>query len=327
MTIYHGHVVLACIVTSVIVIVLLVGLSTSVGTNMTLHDYDTVVSALTPNMQLLPYGKAAPKPFTNAFNGSIVHGTYVVRLDKPTPKFFHDRKLAAMDWQDGTLSTPQLLHFKTENDHAEDPRCFDFNGRPALMFNDGNTMYFGYIDTEECWKMDPPANKPTGHDGREKNWSPFVYKGQLHVLYAPGHVVQYDYNKPTGEYLTKAPTLTMGQIRGGTQLVEYDSKLYTIFHVQQRINGTKLYWAGLMELEAEPPFRALRWSRKPLWKATFDEPTPAPHTIRKPTRVFVTFPSHLEIDAEGNCMILTGYHDYTDAIIRLPLKELLKYIV
>jgi hypothetical protein len=290
--------------------------------------YDAIVPALTPEMQLLPYGKAAPKPFTNAFNGSIVQGKYVVRLDKP--RFFTDRKLAVMDWADGNLSTPQLLKFKTENGHAEDPRCVEFNGRPALVFNDGGNMYFGYIDTQECWQMKPPASRPKDHDGREKNWSPFVYDGRLHVLYAPGHVVEYDLGEPIAEYKTEIPTLTRGHIRGGTQLVEHGGKLYTIFHVRQKVNAINLYWAGLMELEAKPPFKALRWSRTPLWKATFIENSrdipPAPHTWLAKMLDFVTFPTHLEIDADGNCLILAGHHDYTDAVIRLPLKELLKHI-
>ena len=149
-------------------------------------------------------------------------------------------------------------------------------------------------------------------------------------MYAPGHVVEYDLGQPIAEYQTEIPTLARGNIRGGTQLVEHGGKLYTIFHVRQKVNAINLYWAGLMELEAKPPFKALRWSRTPLWKATFvdsrDIP-PAPHTWRKPMLDFVTFPSHLEIDADGNCLILAGHHDYTDAVIRLPLKELLKQII
>ena len=88
-------------------------------------------------------------------------------------------------------------------------------------------------------------------------------------MYGPGHVVEYNLGQPVAEYKTEIPTLTRGHIRGGTQLVEHGGKLYTIFHVRQRVNAINLYWAGLMELEAKPPFKALRWSRTPLWKATF----------------------------------------------------------
>jgi hypothetical protein len=284
--------------------------------------YDTIVPALTPDMQLIPCGKAAPEPFTNAFNGSIVQGKYVVRLT--------ERKLAIMDWQDGNLSEPKLLEFETENGYAEDPRCFEFNGRPACVFTDEKNMYFAYIDTTELWLMKPPVAVPKDNDGGEKIWSPFVHEERLHVLYAPGHVVEYNLGNPIVDYKTETPTLPGGCIRGGTQLVEYDDKLYTIFHVRQNVKRISLYWAGLMELESKPPFKALRWSRTPLWKATFikrnDIPQDSHHKQNKPIQEFVTFPSHLEIDSEGNCLILAGYHDYTDAVIQLPLKELLQYI-
>jgi hypothetical protein len=90
-----------------------------------------------------------------------------------------------------------------------------------------------------------------------------------------------------------------------------------------------MYWAGLMELEAKPPFKALRWSRTPLWKATYETiktVPPNPHAWQSPLPYYVTFPRHLEIDKKGNCLILAGNHDSTDAVIRLHLNEMLKHI-
>jgi hypothetical protein len=289
--------------------------------------FDAIEAKLQPELELIPYHSAAIKPFTNAFNGTLVGNLYATRLDKFP--WFRDRKIAVWDWNGGKPTNGRIIPFVTENGHAEDPRGFEFNGRPALVFTDGHKMYFGYIDTAECWQMKPPASKPKDHDGREKNWSPFVYDGRLHVLYAPGHVVEYNLGEPTLEYQTETPTLKRGHIRGGTQLVKYGGKLYTIFHVRQKVNAINLYWAGLMELEAKPPFKALRWSRTPLWKATFvnnkDIPE-TPHTWLNPMLDLVTFPSHLEIDKKGNCLILAGHHDCTDAVIRLPLNEMLKHI-
>jgi len=86
---------------------------------------------------------------------------------------------------------------------------------------------------------------------------------------------------------------------------------------------------ALLEMEAKPPFKALRWSRQPLWKATYENRNtipPNPHTWQNPLACYVTYPRHLEIDKKGNCLILAGHHDCTDAVIRLPLAEMLKHI-
>jgi hypothetical protein len=289
--------------------------------------FDAIEAKLQPELELIPYHSAAIKPFTNAFNGTLVGNLYATRLDKFP--WFKDRKIAVWDWNGGKPTNGRIVPFVTENGHAEDPCGVMLKDRPAIMFNDGYKMYFGYLDDGSSCLMQPPASRPADFDGREKNWSPFVYEDKLHVLYAPGHVVEYDWDKPVKEYKTEPPTLTRYHLRGGTQLVEHKGKLYTIFHVQQKVNGANLYWAGLLEMEAKPPFKALRWSRTPLWKATYENQNtiPAnPHTWQNPLACYVTYPRHLEIDKKGNCLILAGHHDCTDAVIRLPLKEMLKHI-
>jgi hypothetical protein len=185
-------------------------------------------------------------------------------------------------------------------------------------------MYTGYLDTGECYVMQPPTVTFIDHDGREKNWSPFVYNNTLHVLYAPGHVVAYDNGVIKHEYLSDPPIIKGFNIRGGTQLVPWKGKLLSIFHTQTvRFVGRQKHWeysAGVIEFDGVPPFKAERWSRQPLWTASA--------FVNEHARGFllVTFPRHLEISFDGVCTILAGFHDVTDAIITVPVNDLLACI-
>lgn len=272
------------------------------------------------NWPTVPFGVAAVAPFTHAFNGSIVNNLYVARLDKHP--FSQHTRLSLSEWNNGHPINPRLLNFKTKNGHVQDPRAFNFNGRPACAFTDNKRMYVGFLDDESCYYLRPVKRKLIG---REKNWAPFVYNKKLCFLYKPGHVVEYDGDKPSRSYLSPPPTLPgKAEMRGGTQIVRHGDKLYTIFHVvQTSLPKLKLYWAGLLELESVPPFRACRWTRKPLWKASLVDSTQVPPTYHtsNPMRTMVTFPTHLEIDDNGNMFILAGYHDTTDQMVRLHTKD------
>jgi hypothetical protein len=278
------------------------------------------------NFGIIPHGLAAPKPFTNAFNGSKVGDLYAVRLERKP--WFRDRKIAKMQMHGFAPGTPEIVPFKTENGHAEDPRCFELNGRPACLFNDGYQMWFGWLDTAECHKMTPPKPDFEDYDGREKNWTPFVHNKKLHVIYSPGHVVQYaDLKTPNKEWKTEAPIYNYGAIRGGTQAVKVGNKLYTIFHTRHRSGPLDVYTAGMMELEAKQPFNVLRITPDPLWKATFHPGAnipDAPHKIKRMV-TFVTFPSHLEVK-DNEATIIAGWQDASDQIIRLPWDELLSHL-
>lgn len=269
---------------------------------------------LSPQVTLLKTGLATIGRFQWAFNGTIIGNQYIVRQE--TNPLFGTRRLAIFDWDDGAPKNGRILRFATDNGHAEDGCGIWFKGRQLLMFNDGYTMYTGYVDSEECFKMSVPTLKSPDYDGRQKNWSPFVFQETLHVLFAPGHVVAFEDGNIVAEYTSRPPVLTSGCIRGGTQLVAWDNKLYTVFHVLDKQHG--FYWAGLLELQAQPPFEALRWSRTPLWKAVpIDGPL---------KRAVVTFPRHLQISSAGICTILAGYHDFTDSIITVHIDELIECI-
>lgn len=291
-----------------------------------LRKYNTVRAHLNGDAwPRVTFGAAAPAPYTHAFNGSLIGDKYVARLEKNP--FYQTRRISISDWNGGNPTNPRLVKFKTQNGQAEDPRTFSFNGRPACAFNDGKRMYVGFLDDETCYKLRAPVR--TGVNTIEKNWSPFMYNNKLHFLYNPGHVVEFAGTNPARQYLSTPPTLPCkAAIRGGTQVVQHGDKLYTIFHAVQRLHGPfKLYWAGLLELDSTPPFAACRWSKEPLWKASWVDATQIPPTYwtrDKPMKTMVTFPTHLEIDQTGNMFILAGYHDTTDQIICLHLQDVLR---
>jgi hypothetical protein len=247
---------------------------------------------------------------------------YVARLDKKP--FYRTQRLSISKWNNGHPSNPQILRFETKTGNAEDPRCFLLNGEPACVFNDNKRMYLGYLNSETCFLLKKP---PFKKQRREKNWSPFVFNNKLHVLYGPGKVVEYTGDTPTRVYLSAPPKVgtSKEEIRGGTQLVQHKEYLYTIFHIRDTLPKVVVYWTGLMELDATPPFAARRWSRSALWKPHLVDDTmvpPKPFT----SDMQVTFPTHLEIDSDGNVLVLAGYHDVTDQVIRFNLNNVLQFI-
>jgi len=62
------------------------------------------------NFSIIPHGLAAPKPFTNAFNGSKVGDLYAVRLERKP--WFRDRKIAKMQMHGFAPGTPEIVPFK-----------------------------------------------------------------------------------------------------------------------------------------------------------------------------------------------------------------------
>ena len=277
-----------------------------------------------PSVTLIPCGLATIKPYQTAFNGSVVDNTYAVRMSSPFAPNALKQQVAVFDWNNGSPVNGRIVSFVTPTGCVEDPCCVYLHGRPVALFNDTKQMYTGYLDTAECFVMRPPKVSSIDYDGREKNWSPFVYENVLHVLYAPGHVVAYDRGVITKEYRSDPPVIKDLYIRGGTQLVPWNGRLITIFHTQTpRFVGKRQhleYSAGVIEFEASPPFRALRWSRKPLWTAAA-----CSHEYAR-SLFLVTFPRHLEISHDGVCTILAGFHDVTDAIITVPVEDILSCI-
>jgi hypothetical protein len=270
---------------------------------------------------MLGHGVAAIKPFYSAFNGSLIGDMYVVRQHMGLDRKPFTIKCAKFVWNDGHPTSGKLIPFLTQTGNAEDPCGIVLHGRPYVMFNDGYQMYGGYVDTGECFKMQIPQTKSGDHDGREKNWSPFVYHDTLHVLYAPGHVVSYVRDRIVREYKTSPPTVPNSFMRGGTQLVPWKNKLVSLFHMQRHHHvGFKkhfTYSAGIIELEGSPPFTTTRWSKTPLWEASSVQ-----HAFAKPDWK-VTFPRHLSISENGICTIVAGFHDITDVVITVDIEELL----
>lgn len=278
-----------------------------------------------PSVTLIPCGLATVRPYQTAFNGSVVDNTYAVRMS--SSPFAHNalkQQVAVFDWNNGSPVNGRIVPFVTQTGFVEDPCCVSLHGRPVALFNDTKHMYTGYLDTAECFVMRPPNVSIIDHDGREKNWAPFVYDDVLHVLYGPGHVVVYDKGVITKEYRSDPPVIKGLNIRGGTQLVPWKGRLISIFHTQtKRFIEKQKHWeysAGVIEFEASPPFRALRWSRKPLWTAA------ACSNEYARSFLLVTFPRHLEISFDGVCTILAGFHDVTDVILTVPVEHLLACI-
>ena len=162
---------------------------------------------------------------------------------------------------------------------AEDPRLVVHEDSLYMFFTTGWKMGYCKIDLmfdgseivscvfNPAIYPDPPDVNFDGYDGREKNWSPVSYEGELWVLYACQPNICF-YRLSDGRILyAKAPlvdTWKYGNIKGGTPLMKMDNgNFLTIFHSTMRVDGgAYIYTAGAMVFN--PDLHLIGISKHPL---------------------------------------------------------------
>ena len=150
---------------------------------------------------------------------------------------------------------------------AEDPRLVVHDNKFYMVFTDGWKIGYVMLDVEmdssgltKCDFMTPtypPSPRLTMgkfHDGREKNWSPISYEGDLWVLYSFQPLVFYRLRD--GKTCTMETSIfdswKYGTIKGGTPLVRMNNGDYlTIFHSTIRLaGGYTVYTGGALVLDS-----------------------------------------------------------------------------
>lgn len=174
------------------------------------------------------------------------------------------------------------------NHTSEDPRLIDHNGALYVVFN---ATHDGSMNSRRAMRIahiEPPQSPggsfgvtavsemfPEGSEYRpwqEKNWAPFSFEGELHLVYRTNppkvYRVPQDVLKampqeirvqPVSETFSPLP-FYYGEMRGGTPAIYAEDlgKYVSFFHARDANNygsGHKMhYFIGFYAFDAEPPF-------------------------------------------------------------------------
>jgi predicted GH43/DUF377 family glycosyl hydrolase len=167
----------------------------------------------------------------------------------------------------------------------EDPRLFVHNGKLhvsyvwlsyPLLNPTAPPCSVGYSELVEeglNWRLTNHTVVRYGKNnltGQEKNWVFFESQGRLYAIYqcSPEQIVlEIQGEKVVREYRTKSPVFCKGDIRGGTQPIEYNGLWLRFFHtlaVNKKNSLWWLYYVGALLMETRPPFAITAVSKMPV---------------------------------------------------------------
>lgn len=146
----------------------------------------------------------------------------------------------------------------------------------------------------------------------EKNWSPFVWDGELLAVYSvePHTILHLAGDKALPFSVAPwRPKWPGGVLRGGAPPVRIGDEYWHWFHgVIRPGTGRKAYSIGLYTFEGKPPFRPLRYTPAPLVKASY-----APHGS-------VVFPAGAVLDGD-TWRVSAGVQDRSIAIYEFDRRD------
>ena len=171
----------------------------------------------------------------------------------------------------------------------------------------------------------------------EKNWLPFFHDDKLYLTYrvTPHRVFRVVDEYETEEYVTEGVSDWLyGQPAGGTAPVPFDSDTsLSLFHSFTEEGVIRTYHVGAYLMENRPPFRIVRYTKKPLITANKDMTNS--QEFHKQSQYFLgsTAPSshkhhHAVIYPCGkvrrhdNWLVGCGINDITAGLLTLTTKEI-----
>lgn len=267
---------------------------------------------------------------TNWLNGSIIEHEgkrlFCYRMEMPVPKYFENQKLAIVEldrnWQP-IESTNKLLKLQSDfgGFHVEDPRLFQVNGDLMLAYTDGYNMAIANLSKNDSGQyLSFKKKNAVGHDGREKNWTPFEYDKKVHFVYntAPIHTV-FDLDGNLYEHEWNLD-FKYGYLRGGTPAYNMGDYYLSFFHSSLQLKSerwARVYFAGAYAFESKPPFKPIAYTKEPLIMGEFFD-----MSIARPCNVvFVAFPCGAILN-KGEWNVSFGYQDYENRIFKIKDTEL-----
>lgn len=217
---------------------------------------------------------------------------------------------------------------------AEDPRLISVNGTAYVIYNaavytgprPGRRMYVARLkmptEQGESFGLDAAKEILLAHPGRgrrvEKNWTPFVYRDHLHLIYETNPPSVYRLDESTlddsGAWAvahfvsqsTETVDFSFGSMRGGTPAV-FDAELnqyISFFHSAQDANfgigRQRYYFMGAYTFDKEPPFAIRSLTQDPI---LIPEPNDAPVGSSR-----IVYPQGL-VDDGNNFVVSYGRND------------------
>jgi predicted GH43/DUF377 family glycosyl hydrolase len=188
------------------------------------------------------------------------------------------------NWDESTDSNEyfqsMILYKYKDGEHLEDPRAVLWNNNWYVFYTDGikmgvakldydcNTIYSHYLSL-------PNVKTSIDHDGREKNWIPFVSNGNMYIFYSSSPYTLLRCRE-FGNSLIIASSILQdynlkweyGDVRGGAPPCVYDSNhLIWFFHSANVFKSRpfeRIYTMGAYLTTNIYPFRPVKITRIPL---------------------------------------------------------------
>lgn len=162
-------------------------------------------------------------------------------------------------------------------------------------------------------------------ESRQKNWMPFVNKGQVFLVASVKPHLVYElsgaqrFAQPCSEFEWEHPWFSEEFMRGNTNAVQLDDgNMLGTFHTVQRDGKMHYYDNGCYVFEPHPPFRVLRCSNRTFLPA---EAAVEPH-FRKAGLIKVCFPVGM-VRKGDDLLISYGDNDSSVKILKTTVADML----
>lgn len=242
--------------------------------------------------------------------------------------------LAELDLGGKVLSN-RTLEVNGEAISVEDPKLFRFEGQVWIEWVQStwpnrpvtSVVKYGRLEGNKVVSVHQPAvNSPKAI---EKNWVPMpAGEGLMRFIYecSPNqNIIEVISGNPVNQLRCPGPVWSYGQIRGGTVPLPYNGKLIRFFHSgldNEFGPQPRRYFCGAYLMEAQPPFRPVAVSRKPIvYGSELDLLTGDERRKCIQYKRQVVFPGGA-VFHEGEFLVSVGINDSACAILRIKPDQL-----
>ncbi|MBM3193170.1 MAG: hypothetical protein FJZ59_02920 [Chlamydiae bacterium] len=294
--------------------------------------------------------------YPDAFNPSIIrweNGRLLMSFRTRDPKT-RIANLTGFIWLDNDFNpVGKATLLKIENDiplkvsKAQGARLVKFNNVFLIVYNnildtedqESRRVIVAHLhfNKNEFSIRDPKyilsfENDPT--HWREKNWSPFQYKGRLYFSYSLNPHRVFHLPRSANAYETVAITekeidWEFGEMRGGSPAIQDGNRFLGFFHswkdlksVQSNSEKIAHYFMGAYLFQAGSPFEVTHVSKEPIIGKTFYHSKE--YETWKPLKVI--YPGGMILN-ENFVWVVYGKQDHECWIVKMDKKKLLDTLV
>lgn len=224
------------------------------------------------------------------------------------------------------VTSNQQLEINDETSSHEDPRLFEFKGALWMAYVSStwpkfpaSTVKYVELSKPDHWRVGNPVEyHHAERQTMEKNHCPFPAGDKLHIIYrhSPQQVIYTADER--GDMITPSLRWPYGEIRGGTVPMPYHGRLIKFFHSSIRGEMPPTFWRyfiGALVMDAEPPFKMLAVSKRPILRGSEVGGDESVKRFKKN----IVFPAGA-IEHEGGWLLSVGVNDSQCLLVKV--KEL-----